>query len=57
MRKLLKRGSHGSYGGSHWDQQSNDDSNNDTNCYYCGKHGHIAKNYYQKEHDAWNGKL
>jgi hypothetical protein len=21
------------------------------------KHGHMAKNYYQKEHDARNGKL
>jgi hypothetical protein len=31
--------------------------NNDSNCYYCGKPGHMAKNCYQKEHDAQNGKL
>jgi len=29
--------------------------NNNSNCYYCGKPGHMAKNYYQKEHDARNG--
>ncbi len=38
---------------SHRGQQSNSDSN----CYYCKKLGHMAKNCYQKEHDAWNGKL
>jgi hypothetical protein len=26
--------------------------NSDSNSYYCRKHGHMAKNYYQKEHDA-----
>jgi len=42
------RGSRGGHGGSHRGQQPN----NDSNCYYCGKHGHMAKNCYQKEHDA-----
>jgi hypothetical protein len=41
------------HGGSQQGQQSN----NDSNCYYCTKHVHMAKNYYQKEHDAQNGKL
>jgi len=31
--------------------------NSDSNCYYCGKLGHMAKNCYQREHDARNGKL
>ncbi len=43
------RGSRGSPGG----QQPNSDSN----CYYYGKPGHMAKNCYQREHDARNGKL
>ncbi|CAK9860584.1 unnamed protein product, partial [Sphagnum jensenii] len=47
------RGSRGGRGGSHRGQQPNCDSN----CYYCGKPGHMAKNYYQREHDARNGKL
>ncbi len=47
------RGSRGGHGGSHRGQQPNSDSN----CYYCGKHGHVAKNCYQREHDARNGKL
>ncbi len=47
------RGSHGGCGESHWGQQLN----NDSNCYYYGKPGHMAKNYYQREHDAQNGKL
>jgi len=47
------RGSRGGRGGSHRGQQPN----NDSNCYYCGKLGHMANNYYQREHDARNGKL
>jgi len=47
------RGSHGGRGGSHLGQQPNSDSNS----YYCGKPRHMAKNCYQKEHDARNGKL
>jgi hypothetical protein len=47
------RGSRGSHGGSHRGQQPNSDSN----CYYCRKPGHMANNYYQREHDARNGKL
>jgi len=47
------RGSHGGHGESHLGQQPNSDSN----YYYCGKPGHMAKNYYQKEHDARNEKL
>jgi len=47
------RGSRGGRGGGHPGQQPN----NDSNCYYCGKPGHMAKNYYQKEHDARNEKL
>ncbi len=47
------RRSRGGRGGSHGGQQPNSDSN----CYYCGKLGHMAKNCYQREHDAWNGKL
>ncbi len=39
--------------GSHWGQQPN----NDSNCYYYGKLGHMVKNCYQREHDARNGKL
>ncbi len=31
--------------------------NSDSNCYYCGKPRHMAKNCYQKEHDARNGKI
>jgi hypothetical protein len=42
------KGSHGGCGGSHRSQQSNSDSN----CYYSGKPRHMAKNCYQKEHDA-----
>ncbi len=47
------RGSRGGRGGSHQGQQLNSDSN----CYYYGKPGHMAKNYYQREHDARNRKL
>ncbi len=47
------RGSHGGRGGSHRGQQPN----NDSNYYYCGKPGHMAKNCYQREHDARSGKL
>ncbi len=47
------RGSRGGRGGSHRGQQPNSDSN----CYYYKKPGHMAKNCYQKEHDARNGKL
>ncbi len=36
------RGSRGGHGGSHRGQQPNSDSN----CYYCGKLGHMAKNCY-----------
>ncbi len=45
--------SRGSSGGSHRGQQPKKYSN----CYYCRKPGHMAKNCYQKEHDARNGKL
>jgi len=47
------RGSRGGRDGSHRGQQPNINSN----CYYYGKPGHMAKNCYQKEHDAQNGKL
>ncbi len=47
------QGSRGARGGNHRGQQAN----NDSNCYYCGKHGHMAKNCCQREHDARNGKL
>jgi hypothetical protein len=47
------RGSCEGRGGSHRSQQPN----NDSNCYYYGKPRHMAKNYYQKEHDARNLKL
>ncbi len=47
------RRSRGGRGGGHRGQQPNSDSN----CYYCGKPRHIAKNHYQREHDAQNGKL
>ncbi len=47
------RGSRGGRGGSHRSQQPN----NNLNCYYYGKHGHMAKNCYQREHDARNEKL
>ncbi len=47
------RRSRGSRGGSHRGQQRNRDSN----CYYYEKPRHMAKNCYQKEHDARNGKL
>jgi len=47
------RGSRGGRGGSHRGQQPN----NDSNYYYCGKLGHMAKNCYQRGHDARNGKL
>jgi hypothetical protein len=43
-----RRGNHGSRGGSHRGQQPNSDSN----CYYYRKPGHMAKNCYQREHDA-----
>jgi hypothetical protein len=43
-----ERGSRGSCGGYHKGQQPN----NDSNCYYYGKLGHMAKNCYQREHDA-----
>ncbi len=52
-RNFRRRGSRGGRGGSHRGQQPNSNSN----CYYCRKHGHMAKNCYQKEHDAQNGKL
>ncbi len=39
--------------GNHQGQQPN----NNSNCYYYGKPGHMTNNCYQKEHDAWNGKL
>ncbi len=42
------RGGRGGCGGSHRGQQTN----NDSNYYYCRKLGHMAKNYYQREHDA-----
>ncbi len=47
------RGSRGGHGGSHQCQQPN----NVSNYYYHRKLGHMAKNCYQKEHDARNGKL
>jgi hypothetical protein len=47
------KGSRGGCGRSHQGQQPN----NDSNCYYCGKLGHMAKNCYKTEHDARNGKL
>jgi hypothetical protein len=47
------RESRGGHGGSHRGQQPNSESN----CFYCGKPGHMAKNCYQREHDARNGKL
>ncbi len=47
------RGGRGGRGGSHWGEQLY----NDSNWYYCEKHGHMAMNYYQREHDARNGKL
>ncbi len=47
------KGSHGGCGGSHRGQQPN----NDSNCYYYKKLGHMAKNCYQREHDPRNGKL
>ncbi len=47
------QGSCGGRGGSHRSQQPNSDSN----CYYCEKPKHMAKNCYQREHDAQNGKL
>ncbi len=52
-RNFRGRGSHGGRDGNHRSQQPN----NDSNCYYCGKLGHMAKNCYQKEHDAQNRKL
>ncbi len=47
------QGNHGGHGGNHQGHQPNSDSN----CYYCKKPGHMAKNCYQREHDARNGKL
>jgi len=47
------RESRRSRGGSHRGQQPN----NDSSCYYYEKPGHMAKNCYQREHDARNGKL
>jgi hypothetical protein len=44
---LKGRASRGSRGGSHRGQQPNNDSN-----YYREKPGHMAKNCYQREHDA-----
>ncbi len=52
-RNFGGRGSRGGRGGSHRGQQPNSNSN----CYYCGKLGHMAKNCYQREHDARNEKL
>jgi hypothetical protein len=48
-----RKGNQGSHGGSHRGQQPN----NDSNCYYCRKLGHMLKKCYQREHDARNGKL
>ncbi len=42
------RGSCGGRVRNHRGQQPNSDSN----CYYCEKLGHMAKNRYQREHDA-----
>ncbi len=47
------RRSYGGHGGSHQNQQPNTNSN----YYYRKKLGHMAKNCYQREHDARNGKL
>ncbi len=47
------KGSRGGHARNHRSQQPNSDSN----CYYCEKPGHMAKNCYQREHDAPNGKL
>ncbi len=47
------KGSSGGCGGNHRGQQPNSDSN----CYCCGKPGHMAKHCYQREHDGRNGKL
>ncbi len=47
------KGSRGGHAGNHRGRQPNSDSN----CYYCGKPRHMAKNCYQREHDARNGKL
>ncbi len=47
------RGNRGSQGGNHRSQEWNIDSNS----YYYGKLGHMAKYCYQKEHNAQNGKL
>ncbi len=52
-RNFRRRGSRRGCDGNHQGQQPNSDSN----YYYCGKPGHMANNYYQREHDAWNGKL
>ncbi len=52
-RNFKGRRSGGGHGGNHRSQQLNSNSN----YYYCGKPGHMAKNYYQKEHDVQNGKL
>ncbi len=47
------RGIRGGRNGSHRGQQPN----NDSNYYYCGKPGHMAKNCYQRPHNARNEKL
>jgi len=52
-RNFRGRRSRGGHGGSHQGQQPN----NNSKCYYCRKPRHMAKNCYQKEHDAQNGKL
>jgi len=52
-RNFGGRGSRGGRGGSHRSQQPNKNSN----CYYYEKLRHMAKNCYQREHDARIGKL
>ncbi len=47
-RGNFRRRSCGDHGGSHQGQQLN----NNSNCYYCEKFGHMANNCYQREHDA-----
>jgi hypothetical protein len=47
------RWSCGGHGVNHRGQQPN----NESNYYFYEKHGHMAKNCYQREHDAQNGKL
>ncbi len=51
------RGSRGGCGGGHGGSHRGQQANNDSNYYYYGKPGHMAKNCYQKEHNARNGKV